>query len=344
MPQSAKALGKRKAESDSDNDSTTSGSDSEAFAILHAQGQAFLQSFGNTIPEIIPAKVTNKKPRLRETPQLDEEDEEWGGLELDRAVPIEERNRRPKRSSSRPEAKGTPNTTSNVVVFSEPRGSTSSFVSKRDAKALMVAISLTGGMLCTVLIAPPGLQSSKVSKIHSTQEADDGQAAEADGEQEQSLNLKDKELFRLLHTRLLAGTTDSAVHQTNGERRRALQGRVMELAGGANVGHGLKVLHHQYKVHQPKRTRDIIEKKEKSTDAARKAEFEENGIFHKDNKKSLFLQVRKRKAKPRLNGIGEGIGKFKDGTLTLSKADIASITGASSSGGGSKKGGRHRRK
>ncbi|KAG8916097.1 hypothetical protein FRC01_003377 [Tulasnella sp. 417] len=158
-----------------------------------------------------------------------------------------------------------------------------------------------------------------------------------------SLNLKDKELFRLLHTQLLAGTTDSAVHQTNGERRRALQGRVIELAGGAKVGHGLKVLHHQYKVHQPKRTRDIIEKKEKATDSARKAEFEENGIFHKDNKRSLFLQVRKRKAKPRLNGIGEGIGKYKDGTLTLSKADVASITGPSSGGGSKKGGGRKRR-
>ncbi|KIO33950.1 hypothetical protein M407DRAFT_3705 [Tulasnella calospora MUT 4182] len=316
MAQSSKALGKRKADPSSDSESSTSGSDSEALAMLQVQGQAFLQSFGNAIPELLPTKVAKKKPRIEDTPSLEEADEEWCGLDSEDEVPsIKERARRPKRASESG-VKVTPDPASNVVVFSEPRGSVSTSISKRDAKALM---------------------SSKVSKIHSTPGADDDQPTEADGEQEQSLNLKDKELFRLLHTRLLAGTTSSAVHQTNGERRRALQGRVIELAGGAKVGHGLKVLHHQYKVHQPKRTRDVIEKKEQATDAARKAEFEENGIFHKDNKKSLFLQVRKHKTKPRLGGIGEGIGKYKDGTLTLSKAEIASITGTSS-GGGSKKG------
>ncbi|KAG9045150.1 hypothetical protein FS837_006949 [Tulasnella sp. UAMH 9824] len=323
MPQSPKALGKRKAEPDSDFESSASGSDTEALAILHAQGQAFLQSFGNAIPEIIPAEVSKKKPRIQETPSLEEEDEEWGGLDSeDDAPPFEERAGRSKHVISESKVKATVQPASNVVVFSEPRGSASSSISKRDAKALM---------------------SSKVSRIHSTSGADDDQPTTADAEQEQSLNLKDKELFRLLHTRLLAGTTNSAVHQTNGERRRALQGRVIELAGGAKVGHGLKVLHHQYKVHQPKRTRDVIEKKEKATDAARKAEFEENGIFHKDNKKSLFLQVRKHKAKPRLNGINEGIGKYKDGTLTLSKADIVSITGSSSPGGSKTSSGRKRR-
>ncbi|KAG8974901.1 hypothetical protein FRB90_009677 [Tulasnella sp. 427] len=317
MPPSAKALGKRKAEPDSDFDSPNE-SDSDALALLNVQGQAFLQSFGSTVQEITHSVTAKKKSRTREGSPTEEEDEEWGGLELETTVLPPEL---PKRAMCKLQPEETSRDASNVVVFSEPCGASSTSISKRDAKALM---------------------SSKVHKIHSSQAAPDGKP-DANNTEEQSLNLKDKELFRLLHTRLLAGTTDSAVHQTNGDRRRALEGRVIELSGKANVGHGLKVLHHQYKVHQPKRTRDIIKKKEKATDTARRAEFEENGIFHKDNKKSMFLQVRKHKARPRLNGISEGIGKYKDGTLTLSKADIASITGTSS-GGGSKKGGGRKRK
>ncbi len=48
-------------------------------------------------------------------------------------------------------------------------------------------------------------------------------------------------------------------------------------------------------------------------------------MFHGDLKKSLFLSKQTHRA--RIKGIGSGIGKYQDGTLTLSRADIASVMG-----------------
>lgn len=82
----------------------------------------------------------------------------------------------------------------------------------------------------------------------------------------------DRELFKLLHTKLLTGSASSSVHTTNGQRRRALEGRVLELSGRAKVGEGTKKLQHEYKNHQPKRQRDMLEQKEQRIDTARRVE------------------------------------------------------------------------
>ncbi|KAG8895186.1 hypothetical protein FRB99_000713 [Tulasnella sp. 403] len=112
---------------------------------------------------------------------------------------------------------------------------------------------------------------------------------------------------------------------TPAERRRALQGRVLELSGGARIGQGVKVLRHQYKVHQPKRERDLLEAKERRIDAARRKDAEDAGTYDKSFKKSLFIQ--KKKQRDWTKGLGPGIGKFSGGVLKISGAEITSVMG-----------------
>ncbi len=87
-----------------------------------------------------------------------------------------------------------------------------------------------------------------------------------------SLVHNDKELYRLLHTKLLAGSAESAVHTTNGQRHRAIQGRLLELSGKAKIGDGVKLVRHEYKMHQPKRQRDQMHSKERQVDNGRRKE------------------------------------------------------------------------
>ncbi|KAG8990238.1 hypothetical protein FRB93_003283 [Tulasnella sp. JGI-2019a] len=316
MSPTQKALRKRKAGSSfSGSESEDENNFGEALAELNASGQNFLKSF-----KLNPFVRTPNQDAER-TRSLTPEDDDWDGIEDDSTMNVGDELFFS--APSLPGKCGAINanvpSSSTAIVFSEPGkglSSQSAEASKQAAKALM---------------------SSKVSKIFAQPTArEDGPSKDLDVEE--SLENNDKALHRLLHTQLLAGSMSTELDLSPAERRRALQGRVLELSGNAKLGDGVKVLRHDYKVHQPKGQRDLLTAKEKKIDTTRRIEAAENGLYHSDFKKSLFLQ-KKTKRRGIDRGIGTGIGRYKDGQLTLSRSDIESVIGLSPQGQGGRGGG-----
>ena len=49
-------------------------------------------------------------------------------------------------------------------------------------------------------------------------------------------------LHRLVHTQLLSGSLDPELNLTSAQRKKALEGRVLELAGSSKLGQGEKIV------------------------------------------------------------------------------------------------------
>jgi len=66
----------------------------------------------------------------------------------------------------------------------------------------------------------------------------------------------DRELHKLLHTQLLSGSLNQELNMTPAQRRKALEGRVLELAGAAKLGKGDISVRKDEKNKAAKRLRD----------------------------------------------------------------------------------------
>ncbi|PSN71118.1 hypothetical protein BS50DRAFT_546236 [Corynespora cassiicola Philippines] len=84
----------------------------------------------------------------------------------------------------------------------------------------------------------------------------------------------------------------------------------------------------------PKSQREAMTAKARALEERRRTEARENGIVLERESK---VAARKGPAQRERGVGGPGVGKFRGGTLTLSKGDVASITGG---GGGGRRGGR----
>lgn len=67
-------------------------------------------------------------------------------------------------------------------------------------------------------------------------------------------------LHKLIHTQLLAGPSISDLNLTPAERRRTLEGRVMELAAGAKLGKGESLVRQKERSKAAKRVRLGLER------------------------------------------------------------------------------------
>jgi len=134
----------------------------------------------------------------------------------------------------------------------------------------------------------------------------------------------DMELQKLLHTSNILSTHAPTYSTRTGSVRDTLNTRnklvdMQMLASGAKTS-----VFHQKSM--PMAHRKGIISKQKMRDERRRAEAKENGvILEKETKKRKVVGKRERSVG------GPSIGKFKGGTLTLNKKELASITGG---GGG----------
>src|SRR5882762_7039230 len=69
-------------------------------------------------------------------------------------------------------------------------------------------------------------------------------------------------LHRLVHTKLLSGSLNPDVNVTPAQRKKALAGRVLELAGQAKLGQGEKAVRSKERNHAAKRVREGIANKQ----------------------------------------------------------------------------------
>lgn len=66
----------------------------------------------------------------------------------------------------------------------------------------------------------------------------------------------DAALRRLIHTKLLSGSLNPDLELTAAQRKKALSGRIVELAGGARLGKGEKLVREKERNRAAKHIRD----------------------------------------------------------------------------------------
>ena len=70
-------------------------------------------------------------------------------------------------------------------------------------------------------------------------------------------------LHRLVHTQLLSGSLNPELGLTSAQRKKAMEGRVLELAGSSKLGQGEKVVRAQERDKASKRVREGLVEKQK---------------------------------------------------------------------------------
>ena len=73
-------------------------------------------------------------------------------------------------------------------------------------------------------------------------------------------------LHRLVHTQLLSGSLNPELNMTAAQRRKALAGRVLELAGDSKLGKGERSIRQEERNQASKRVRDGMMAKQKERD------------------------------------------------------------------------------
>ncbi|KAG8958305.1 hypothetical protein FRC03_009263 [Tulasnella sp. 419] len=177
--------------------------------------------------------------------------------------------------------------------------------------------------------------SSKVNKIHASKTGNvKGRATESQESEDEdgSHAINDRELHKLIHTRVLLGSQQSELKLTPAQRRKAMEGRVLELANSAKLGEGDKTVRQNEKNKAAKHVRDGMKSRQRERDAKELEEAKNLGNYHPVFKK-LFAgsSAKKGLKRKRERGIGMGVGKFAGGQLNLSRQEIAQVTGTSGS-------------
>jgi len=130
---------------------------------------------------------------------------------------------------------------------------------------------------------------------------------------------------------------------TPAHRRKALEGRVLELADRAKLGKGEKAVRDAEKGKAILRIREGMKSKQKDRDAVALEEAKNVGNYHPALKKLFGANAGEATAAPRKRdrGLAMGIGTHTKSGLRLSRDEIETVQGPSSSssrGGGGGRG------
>ncbi|KAG9128167.1 alpha mannosidase-like protein [Ceratobasidium sp. 392] len=189
-----------------------------------------------------------------------------------------------------------------------------------------------------------GFMSSKIAHIiEAPNPTQAGLAPEGDveSEEEQSNTRNDKLLHELVHSQLLNNTQAYSHGQGSAERSRTVVGRLVELADGAKVGRGAASLVTKEQARHAQRVRIGLREKAKQREAKALEEAKALGNYHPSIKRNFATSSSKAAKQRREKGLALGVGKFRNGALALSQADLRSVQGPSDR---SAKGGKGKRR
>ncbi|KAJ3490323.1 hypothetical protein NLI96_g1543 [Meripilus lineatus] len=297
-------------------DSESTHNTDELLQLLEAHGKQFLDSFdipqgkGKRKQLAVLANEKNKKRKLdRKAEDSDsdnsESDDEWTGFGHDEGYSDADPAGEP---LSQNQILARRETEPNVVVFGGGIEGSSNMVSRRpQMKAFM---------------------SSKVSKL--TQ--DDVEEDEEDDTQEnddlEMTNLQnDALLHRLVHTKLLSGSLNPDLDIKPSQRRKALAGRVLEVAGKAKLGKGETSVRAAERNKAAKHVRDGLITKQNDRNQKALETAKQMGNYH-PALKQLYGTSSNPSNKKRVRGMKMGVGSFVGGVLKLSKREVASVQSA----------------
>ncbi|KAF7966792.1 hypothetical protein HWV62_18186 [Athelia sp. TMB] len=299
----------------------------EMLKILQAQGQQFLDSFSLPV---------SKKKRKREAdhPQkgfkpfntiaepVEEEGEEWQGVAPYNAETEGSENGYDDSEVGDFEQEddgftaGTTSRVPDVVVFADAwsKSSVPTITDKAQKKAFM---------------------SSKVSKLsHMTSDSLEEKKNHANADDELTNVQNDAILHRLVHTKLLSASLNPELNLTPAQRKKALAGRVLELAGETKLGKGEKAVRETERNHAAKRVREGLLDKKKEREKKELEEAKNLGNYHPTLKKLFEPSTSSTASHPqkRDRGLKMGVGKFRGGMLKLSRDEISIAQGGGARG------------
>jgi len=304
----------------------------ELLKILEAHGNQFLSSFSSSVHIEKKRKQQdtsdrNGKTKLSKLDQNEEEYEDWSGFGTgqgsDSSNSGEGGDDDDLDISDDDFAVDSLTHVPNVVVFADPMlKSTTVLADRSQMKAFM---------------------SSKVSKLRqdTTSSSTSKVMKKEDGEDDFTNAQNDALLHRLVHTKLLSGSLNPDLNLSGAQRRKALEGRALELAGKTSLGKGESVVRQDEMNRAAKRVRLGIEAKQKER-AKNELEAAKNlGNYHPALKKIYGSSSdTKEIGRKRVRGLKMGVGRFQGGVLKLSREEIRTVEGTSSSRGGKSKGAR----
>ncbi|TIC47781.1 hypothetical protein E3Q05_04381 [Wallemia mellicola] len=147
----------------------------------------------------------------------------------------------------------------------------------------------------------------------------------------------DKELEHLLHSQLFT-MPENTKNMKAGDKMRMYEGRLLEIAGKAKLGSGAANLKKKEHKNASGLIRTGLERREKEVKQNELQRAKDLGIYDKSlkhvyedaesGKKSVkrsFGNVNADRDNKRQKGLGMGVGKFKNGMLTISKSEIDSV-------------------
>ncbi|KAJ1311041.1 hypothetical protein OPQ81_009546 [Rhizoctonia solani] len=272
--------------------------------MLNSHGQSFLSSFDLPTGKSMASKPSKKKRKLQESHEPE-------------SVKLADKSGVQKPTSS-PAPSVSISKEPDVVVFDARAGTSSQPLVRGKGK---------------------GFMSSKIHHVQSGSQSKPSQPDDSDEEsdQEASNARNDKLLHELVHSQLLSNPNAFDPKKGSGKRSRLVAGRLLELADDAKVGRGAEVLKAKENSRHAKRVRLGLMDRAKEREAKALEEAKTLGNYHPSIKKNFDALGSGGAKRKRERGLALGIGKFRNGALTLSKNDIKSVEGALP-GAGSKKG------
>ncbi|CAE7111456.1 unnamed protein product [Rhizoctonia solani] len=262
-------------------------------SMLNSHGQSFLSSFKLPVGKPAASKPSKKKKRKLQESQEAESTVPDDKLEGPKATPI------PSASISK---------TPDVVVFDARAGTSSQPLVRGKGK---------------------GFMSSKIHHVQSESQPKPSQEdSDAESDQDISNARNDKLLHELVHSQLLSNPDTFGAKQGSAKRSRTVAGRLLELADDVKIGRGAEALKAKENSHHAKRVRLGLLGKAKEREVKALEEAKMLGNYHPSIKKNFDSLSSGGAKRRRERGLALGIGKFRNGALTLSKNDIKSVEGA----------------
>ncbi|TCD71281.1 hypothetical protein EIP91_011052 [Steccherinum ochraceum] len=269
--------------------------------LLEAHGQKFLESFdSNALASkrkgpLRPDAVRGKK-RKASTPSATDEAEEWTGFSGSVNMNQEEEEALDEEATesdqSTDEDEEPLPRRPDIVVFSDTRSQADAgpSTSKAQMRAFM---------------------SSKASNLNKAIKEEDEEAEGSSEDENDLTNLQnDALLHRLVHTTLLSGSLEPDLDVKPAKRRKALAGRVIEVAGGAKLGKGESSVRTAERNKASKRVREGMLAKQAERNQKALGEAKDMGNYHPALKQLYEASSSKPDRRKRDRGLRMGIGNF----------------------------------
>ncbi|EIW61745.1 uncharacterized protein TRAVEDRAFT_70032 [Trametes versicolor FP-101664 SS1] len=305
--------------------------------LLEAHGQQFLHSFDS--PVVIGKRKDtsqfgsdrkqkkSKKAKVVEESEEEAEEEEWTGFGNDSSSGEEE-----SEDPSSGESDG--ESDEQDAEGSGPEDDDDGFRYDNQTQSSrrlpdVVVFSEAGGSALIPKKSKSGFMSSKVSKLtEDVAQPQKKKSGTAEEEDDMTNAQNDALLHRLVHTKLLSGSLNPDLDLKPAQRKKALEGRVLEAAGKAKLGKGEAIVRHAERNRAAKHVRDGLLDKQRERHEKKIEEAKQLGNYH-PTLKPLYDAEAAELVKPKNNkrekGLRMGVGSFKDGILRLGKNEIGAI-------------------